>query len=74
MSKMPEKHAGHSESTSEALAQWTNEGGAPSTGDVSTRKLTKSLRDLNPLRKRLVDITTGKVALGEVGKHGRNRA
>jgi ATP synthase protein I len=60
---MPAKHPKHGESTSKALARWNNEGGAPSTGDASTRKPPKRPLDLNQRAKRMVRIASGK-ALG----------
>ena len=44
-----------------ALATWNNEGGAPASGDVSTRKRLTRPRDLNQWAKRMVDIATGEV-------------
>ena len=39
--------------------RWNNEGGAPPSGDVSTRKHPKRPRDLNQWAKRMVDLATG---------------
>src|SRR5918993_3073913 len=54
---MAEKHP-HKPNDAKALARWNNEGGAPASGDVSTRKLPKRPRDLNQWAKHMVDLAT----------------
>jgi hypothetical protein len=45
-----------------ALARWNNEGGAPASGDVSTRKKRpKRSRDLNQRAEHMVDLATGEI-------------
>src|SRR4051812_1232795 len=57
---MAEKHP-KKPNDAKALARWNNEGGAPATGDVSTRKLPKRARDVNAWAKQMVDLATGQV-------------
>jgi hypothetical protein len=57
---MAEKHPKKPDET-KALARWNNEGGAPASGDVSTRKHPKRPRDLNQWAKHMVDLATGEV-------------
>jgi hypothetical protein len=51
------------EMKAKAIARWDNEGGAPVSGDVSTREHhhPKRPRDANQLAKRIVDTAAGEV-------------
>src|SRR5688500_6348425 len=56
---MAEKPPKRPDNTPKALDRWINEGGAPASGDASTRKRPKRPVDLNQRAKRMVDIATG---------------
>jgi len=60
MSNKAEKPSTDADMKAKAISRWNNEGGAPASGDVSTRRL-KRPRDPAQLAKLIVDIATGEV-------------
>jgi hypothetical protein len=57
---MADKHP-KKRSDAKALARWSNEGGAPASGDMSMRKRPKFSRDPKQAAKQMVDLATGEV-------------
>jgi len=60
MSNKAKKPSTDADMKAKAISRWNNEGGAPASGDVSTRRL-KRPRDPAQLAKLIVDIATGEV-------------
>jgi len=61
MSDKAKKPPNDAEMKVRAISRWNNEGGAPASGDVSTRKRPKRPRDPAQLAKLIVDIAAGEV-------------
>ena len=68
---MAEKHRKQTAHTPKALERWNNEGGAPKSGDVATRKRhPKRPRELSQPAEGIADFATG--ALNETASAARD--